>query len=629
MPDSQDDVLLNRKYHSAVYFLFHRRNKMKSRSVLYAIVLFLFLAFGVGGAHADYDAAKAEPLAPLGSAFTYQGQLKNSAGQPITNTCNFFFKLNDAETGGAQVGPFQEKIGVNVNRGLFTVVLDFTNAAFSGDACWLEVAVKCNGDPSYTTLAPRQPLNPTPYAVDADMLDGWHAAAFSGAGHIHWGQTWTGTGTGLTLAGGTTGIAGGGSTYGIYGVSGSPTGAAGYFTNTSGSGTFGRGWGVRTFTGSGIAGDLHPLSMFYPGAGEFAGPNGVIGSASNDSSDGYGVIGISAGLSGRGVNGYASNTTGNNYGVYGTSLSSVGQGVYGLASSATGINYGVFGQSTSTSGTGVYGFANSATGSTYGVYGRANSISGTGVYGFTPDVTGSGTGVEGYTEALAGFGLRGTANNNADGAAAGVYGRGDSNIGFGVAGHNFWGGAGVGAWSYSGNLIEARSGDYPGGTLRFYVTSTGTVYADGGYGIFSTSSLDGETHATSSIQSTEVWVEDFGNGSLKDGTAVINIAPDFTGMANLSVDYMVFVTLEGDCQGVYITNKTATTFEVHELNGGTSNVSFGYRIVAKQSGSETLRLPKVTIPATVEVVRQADEPATPLNPPQPMDEGQSQGQVQP
>ena len=35
--------------------------------------------------------------------------------------------------------------------------------------------------------------------LDADLLDGQHASSFASASHNHWGQTWTSSGTGLTL----------------------------------------------------------------------------------------------------------------------------------------------------------------------------------------------------------------------------------------------------------------------------------------------------------------------------------------------------------------------------------------------------------------------------------------------
>jgi hypothetical protein len=91
------------------------------------------------------------------------------------------------------------------------------------------------------------------------------------------------------------------------------------------------------------------------------------------------------------------------------------------------------------------------------------------------------------------------------------------------------------------------------------------------------------------IESPEVWFEDFGLGTLQDGVAVVSIDPLFAETVNLDA-YHVFVTPLGDCQGLYVTDKTATGFEVRELGGGTANISFDYRIVAHRLGYEALRL---------------------------------------
>jgi hypothetical protein len=45
----------------------------------------------------------------------------------------------------------------------------------------------------------------------------------------------------------------------------------------------------------------------------------------------------------------------------------------------------------------------------------------------------------------------------------------------------------------------------------------------------------------------------------------------------------------GDCRGLYVTNKSANSFAVRELGGGTSNVRFDYRIMAIRRKYETVR----------------------------------------
>jgi len=102
--------------------------------------------------------------AVLGTAFTYQGQIKK-AGVLVNGACEFQFSLWDAASAGNQVGTTQALAGVNVTNGLFNVPLDFGTGAFIGDARWLELAVKCPGDAAFTTLTPRQAITPVPYAL--------------------------------------------------------------------------------------------------------------------------------------------------------------------------------------------------------------------------------------------------------------------------------------------------------------------------------------------------------------------------------------------------------------------------------------------------------------------------------
>ncbi|MDH7502211.1 MAG: hypothetical protein QHJ82_05780 [Verrucomicrobiota bacterium] len=81
---------------------------------------------------------------PFGTSFTYQGKLTDggvATGGPITNSAIF------------------------VTNGMFTTILDFGPGTFTGDARWLEIAVRTNGASMFTVLSPRQPMTPVPYAL--------------------------------------------------------------------------------------------------------------------------------------------------------------------------------------------------------------------------------------------------------------------------------------------------------------------------------------------------------------------------------------------------------------------------------------------------------------------------------
>jgi hypothetical protein len=100
---------------------------------------------------------------------------------------------------------------------------------------------------------------------------------------------------------------------------------------------------------------------------------------------------------------------------------------------------------------------------------------------------------------------------------------------------------------------------------------------------------------TYAVQGAENWYEDAGSGRLQSGSVGIALEANFAAVVNSEVDYRVFLTPNGDCKGLYVSNKTATSFEVRELGGGASNVAFDYRIMAKRKGFEKLRMEDVTL----------------------------------
>ncbi|MGC9024625.1 MAG: hypothetical protein ACP5NB_07335 [Chloroflexia bacterium] len=371
-------------------------------------------------------------------------------------------------------------------------------------------------------------------------------------------------------------------------------------------------WGGSAGTTGGAAGVMG-INTFAAGAGQSS--IGVVGVAGTGSwtyftGSAVGVLGSVARSTDYGVLGYNSTTTGGT-GVYGQGFT----GVVGYSAYARGV-FGQTDYTTSARGQAVVGYASATGASVHGVYGVAgtttwfvpdapagvagyvNATNGIGVWGYNGNTTGGGYGLYGYTVA---------ANS------ASVYGRADgATPSYGVAGHHYWGGVGVGAWSYSGDIMRGYSGDYPGGTLRMYLTNSGNLYVDGGYYIF-LNPPGGDPNAQSvlaTIHSPEVWVEDFGTATLVDGRATVTIASDLAAAVNLNEEYHVFLTPRGDCQGLYVAATTPTSFEVRELGGGKSNVAFDYRIVAKRQGLENLRMQPVPEVAPSGKVAPAEESPT-------------------
>ncbi len=102
--------------------------------------------------------------APIGTAFTYQGQLKMD-GQPLSGSVDLEFTLWDSETTGAALGVDLHE-GVDVVNGLFDVELDFGTAVVTSVDCWLGVAVAYpSGAATVLPLTPRQHVTPTPLAL--------------------------------------------------------------------------------------------------------------------------------------------------------------------------------------------------------------------------------------------------------------------------------------------------------------------------------------------------------------------------------------------------------------------------------------------------------------------------------
>lgn len=76
-------------------------------------------------------------------------------------------------------------------------------------------------------------------------------------------------------------------------------------------------------------------------------------------------------------------------------------------------------------------------------------------------------------------------------------------------------------------------------------------------------------------------IEDVGFGTLTNGYANVRLEPTFASTIDPHAPYAVFISPEGDNNGLYVTAKTASSFAVREVHGGHSTLPFSYRIVAR------------------------------------------------
>ncbi len=231
--------------------------------------------------------------------------------------------------------------------------------------------------------------------------------------------------------------------------------------------------------------------------------------------------------------------------------------------SAAGVLGAEFG--TKTRNVGVYGYSASNFG--YGVYGLSQQVSG--LTGFDPagvwGDTYAGNGVLGVS--FQQIGVLGITADSIDQAnPAGYF----DNIS-----------------SQDDIVVEAIGENVGGGCL---IMTTGDLQCTGSKSAVVPVDNGARKVALYAIESPQNWFEDFGSGQLSHGSTTIRLESVFAQTVNTGVNYHIYLTPNGECEGLFVSQKTPTSFEVHELHRGTSNVSFDYRIVAERKGYESVRL---------------------------------------
>jgi hypothetical protein len=506
-------------------------------------------------------------------SINYQGRLTDIAGMPVNDTVDLVCYIC-ADSLCSRPLWMETHTGVILVDGLFDVRLGSITPipidAFDGSARWLSV-VK---DGVATSRALR--MLSSPYAFKSLYADTAIYAKYVGGTDCSDCELIFVNAIGPDSVISTSGTAFLGTVSGS--SASSSTGIRGYALNSSSGHAYG-GYFAADSVGTG-------QHVGVVAVGRSSSSNitiGSLGSADNRSS----------GLAYGGLFSAAPFGTGTHYGVSGSgfgSSDSATYGVYGYASnSSTGTAYGGFFE-TSSSGTGphcglrVEALSSSPVSNVRGIYVNAENTSGANVTAGYFNVPNKGT--ESHTGILVGSagssgnpmtGISCTGSNNSSGIVyAGIFYAANSGTGTKYGIYSFAPAAAGYAGYFAGNTLATG-------------TKSAAVKVD-----------NGEYRLLYAMESPESWFEDFGGGRLQDGASTVQIDALFAQSVNTELEYRVYLTPEGDCKGLYVANKTAGSFEVKELQGGTTNVSFSYRVVAKRKGYEDLRMAKMLGPTPEE-----------------------------
>ncbi len=268
---------------------------------------------------------------------------------------------------------------------------------------------------------------------------------------------------------------------------------------------------------------------------------------------------------GRAIN--ATTSAGTQSAIFGFNISAAGAGIGG---------YGIGGQTSQSGSVGIRGEQLNAAGDAIsGInFATAGAGVGSGIYGQTAQAGGmaidasnintSGTGIYSAGQNAPGTYLVAGSGGSFNGVTTGVHARNTS--------------LGVSQAIYSDNGGTICRVNYWSGTTQYKILGTGTVST-------TAENVNGERVVLHCTEAPEIYFEDYGQGQLINGRVHINIDPTIA--KNITVNekhpLRVFIQLEDECNGVFVTNKTGSSFDVVELASGQSNAKFQYRIVGNRA----------------------------------------------
>ncbi len=320
---------------------------------------------------------------------------------------------------------------------------------------------------------------------------------------------------------------------------------------------------MRIFSSGEVAiGATVPMAMFHDSVAY----SGYAGRFENSRSDGRGLLGINVNAAG---------------------TSTLCHGVVGATSQSQ--SFGGRFSNASTSGTGLFVAGNNSAG-TYLLSGSGASINGDSV----------------------GMAVRAINTNSMVGLIASGNGMGYSyyaNSGSTSSGRDFGLGA-IASANLNGTGGYFTNGNGAGTFARVaYTNALGLAYKISGPGAVATSVYDLQDKKVDMFcpESPEVLFQDFGEGQLKNGSCHIRLDPVFS--KNIFVDSQkplrVYIQLNDNCNGVYVTNRSKNGFDVVEINGGNSNATFTWFVSANRiddvdplTGNLLSRFQNVRFPAS-------------------------------
>jgi len=261
--------------------------------------------------------------------------------------------------------------------------------------------------------------------------------------------------------------------------------------------------------------------------------------------------------------------------VEGSSTGSSTWGVYGVGTSSDGVH----GITSATNGnSGASGISTATTGSAHGVYRRSSN--GQGIYG----TSSSNNGVEGHSTGSGGSGVAGIQRGTASGSGDGVYAESADTT-------NLYEALEAKADSSNTYIFEGFNAATNGLCTIDY---NATLACTGGAELKTVrtrhANANGQHVLAYAAESATATIEDVGTARMAGGVANVAIDPAFASVMDRKW-YYVFLTPLGETRGLYVSAKTATSFQVRENEGGRSRVEFDYRIVAHPIDAKTDRLP--------------------------------------